>query len=344
MPPPPTRHQPLLLHGNEQQRISNEALLQALCSWWEAVGVAMAPDDAPYAPKYQVVCKETIQKLLFAWLQNGENRKYHPSASALSYQEFASRLGEPTLWSKWWAIKIEPLSGQPWGRGQWCRLYRLHHALPPYVRFKTLSSPAAPMDSSETTCTPWLQEQSEVLSCLNDWWDEAGLIIASEIPSGDMEDSMLDVSVDASYFDQSTTDISMCVEDASELDATQNCNDYKGDQLMNHRDLIQGLYEWFQCRPDVQRWGLYLSCSPVTTMYTRDWLLLAHVIILIVDFCLCPAACSKYPMAATTDKYTFRIHLNQVWALWWASKVEPRCGVEWGRCGRFNRRLRVRPA
>ena len=46
----------------------------------------------------------------------------------------------------------------------------------------------------------------------------------------------------------------------------------------------------------------------------------------------------RYPEAANADKFSFRIHLNHVWAMWWGAKVEPVCGVSWGRCGQFNRR------
>ena len=154
-PPPPlirSAHDPPItscpITSGHQCSSSQEQILQALCGWWDVVGNAMPPDKAPYAPKYQVVCKETIQKLLFAWLRNGVNGKACLLASALSYQEFSSRLGEPTLWSKWWMLKIEPKCGQSWGRGQWCRLYRLHQALPPFVRFKCVSTDTNPIMAS----------------------------------------------------------------------------------------------------------------------------------------------------------------------------------------------------
>eukprot|EP00951_Prasinocladus_malaysianus_P022443 scaffold187979_cov42-Prasinocladus_malaysianus.AAC.2 len=162
--------------GSDARHPKHE-LLQALCAWWDDAGEVSLEGHSAYAPKYQVVCKETIQKLLFAWIRSDAARVLNPTSAALSYQEFASKLGEPYLWSSWWAEKIQPATGVSWGsKGQWCRLYRLHNALPPFVRLRTLQDPMC----SYVRDSPWLSAQADVLRCLEDWWSAFGLLLPAK--------------------------------------------------------------------------------------------------------------------------------------------------------------------
>ena len=258
----------------EQRQQYETALLHALIDWWQRVGQASRKEEAVYAPKYQVVCKETIQKLLYAWLQRQRGVGRHNQVASLSYQEFASKLGEPSIWERWWTLQILPLTGQEWGpKGQWCRLYRLHNALPPYVRFRSLSF----MDDSLSSTIAdegeprigsddeWLGVQREVLVALESWWDEAGLLMPVDGKGGDLDSScmggelddssfatsFLDGSIDASI-DASINDISLASID--EIDATFCLNgDYRSDQQLNHRDLIHGLHQWLHSEPERER-------------------------------------------------------------------------------------------
>eukprot|EP00873_Tetraselmis_striata_P007509 jgi/Tetstr1/427773/TSEL_017891.t1 len=317
--------------STQDQRLYQEELLHALGEWWDEVGFATAPDKATYAPKYQVVCKETVQKLLYSWLQRQELRSLYPAVTCLCYQEFASKLGEPALWQKWWNAKVAPASGVGWGpRGQWCRLYRLHNALPPFVRLRTLSAEDAVGARPRSSQSPWLMDQLMVLRALEDYWEEVGLVLSpssrgavddGSFIGGDVEDESfslhggpdatekssavltLDISAIEPNVDQTAIhDVS--VDDINGLDTSDLNLEYWSEQLTNHRDLVQGLHDWIHS--DSSRRRMYKS-------------------------------------AASIDKYTFRAHLNQVWPIWWASKVEPKCGVPWGSCGRFNRRLRLPP-
>uniref|UniRef100_A0A061R4M5 Uncharacterized protein n=1 Tax=Tetraselmis sp. GSL018 TaxID=582737 RepID=A0A061R4M5_9CHLO len=255
------------------QKSIQEGLSQALCEWWDKVGYCSVPDEADYAPKYQVVCKETVQKLLFSWLHTSPaTRDVYPTIVSLTYQEFSSKLGEPTLWSRWWMQKIYPVSGVPWGSGQWCRLYRLHNALPPYVRLQSLGRLSERQRDTLATSNDqnnWLTVQSQVLEGLKQWWSDVGVVLTpsearlpgdSSFACGDLEDSSfqafcgLENSIDTS-FDVSLNDMSTAsVDEAGELDLSECCGEGWSEQLLNHRDLVHGLFEWLHSDPSIERY------------------------------------------------------------------------------------------